>query len=303
MKRFSAALCAIVVIGLAAFTGHQFVLAGTFPTPGPTKGRVDNWYIENQGHIVGQTAYIKGWAYDPYATNDSVFVALSLTSTVTKQADLISFDSASEPRPDVASAFGLPKDNYGFRIPIPRELYDGKAHTVYVWSSTTIEDCAPRGCEPINKNTGQTLIGTVNFTGLNGGIHGALDAIDGNTAHGWAFDADSQSTEDYATVIFYACDRMLDFDNVCRNKRYIGSGTTGITRTDVAAAFPGESVGYNHGFMINLTIPSDLRTGLETNVVAAAVSHTDGSVIQLPGIFKRVFNEDGTLSEPAEFEY
>jgi len=292
----------IIVFGLflalGAFSIFGIVQAHTFPAPLPTKGYVDGWWIQNEGDIVGQTAYISGWAYDPYTPNDSVFVALSTTETVVTQADLITFDSAYNPRPDVAAAFGLENDNFGFEIAIPRELYDGESHTIYVWASNIIEDCAPRGCEPINKNTGQTLIGTVNFTGLNGGIHGAFDTIENNTAYGWAFDADGYLvTEEHVAVLFYACDRLTDFDNVCRNKRYLGGGFTGVERLDVEAAFENDFVGEQQGFEIELNIPSDLRNDRPYKIAAFAVSPSDGLLVRLPGLIERTISSDGSLSE------
>lgn len=298
MKRTSIILGSVLALGACITAGYHIVSAGTFPTPGPTVGFVDGWSVANAGDAIGQTAFITGWAYNPYSHRDSVFVALSLTDTIKTQEDLIFYDGASTPRSDVAQAFNLEYDHYGFQIPIPRELYDGESHTIYVWSSTIIENCAPRGCEPINANTGQALIGTVEFTGLDGGIHGAFDTIEGSTAYGWAFDADSYSVPgEHAAILFYVCDRIASsLDDVCREKRYIGGGFTDVTRMDVVAAFPGEDIGTQHGFQIELDIPENLRDGFEHSIIAMAVSHTDGRIVQLPGMIKRTFNADGTLS-------
>jgi len=302
MKRSIIILSIFLTLGICLVSGYilktRFVQAHTFPAPTPTAGYVDGWWIQNEGDVVGQTAYISGWAYDPYSPNESVFVALSTTDTIITQSDLIYFDGASKSRPDVAAAFGLTNDDFGFDIMIPRELYDGQPHTIYVWASNIIEDCAPRGCEPINKNTGQTLIGTVEFSGLNNGIHGAFDTIEDNTAYGWAFDANGYlTTEEHVAVLFYACDRLTDFDNVCRNKRFLNGGFTGVERLDVEAAFKGEFVGEQHGFETELYIPEDLRDGLPYKIVAFAVSYTDGSLVQLPGMIEQTFNHDGSLSE------
>lgn len=297
MKRTSIILGSVIALGVCIAVGYRFVFAGVFPTPGPTVGFVDGWSVANEGDVIGRTAFITGWAYNPYAHRDSVFVALSLTDKIKTQEDLIFYDGASTSRPDVARAFNLEYDHYGFQIPIPRELYDGEPHTIYVWSSTIIENCAPRGCEPINANTGQALIGTVEFTGLDGGIHGAFDTIEGSTAYGWAFDADGYSVPEESTaILFYVCDRIASgLDGVCREKRYIGGGFTGVTRTDVSAAFPGEDIGTQHGFKIELDIPENLRDGLEQSIIAMAVSHADGKIVQLPGVMKQTFSESSAL--------
>lgn len=180
-----------------------------------------------EGATSSPDGFVGGWAFDPNHTSASIAVhAYFYPGTGGLQ---VVGGTADLPRGDVNAFFGI-TGAHGFQIKVPKSLYNGVTHTVYVYGIDA-ED-------PSGNSNSQLWGAPVTFNYPNQMPIGVVDGAQGNgTVVGWAFDPNHPSEALSIHVQYYNPITWALLTTVV-------TSTTDY-RPDVNQAF---SIGGNHGY-------------------------------------------------------
>ncbi len=224
---------------------------------------------------------IAGWSFDPDNTNNNVRIDLYKDGPY-GTGTLLTSVTANVSRPGVDTAYNV-TGNYGFSLPTPTTLLDGKSHTVYAYGINLSG----------TSGTNTLLSGSPMTINCSHAPTGSFDAINNGVALGWAVDPDVPATP--ISVAIYV------------DGAY-GAGGTFLTNisansssTDVTGVYP-QYTG-NHRF--TYSVPNQYYDGKQHSLYVYGIDSTGNANVLLTGSPKNfvlsniyVIQDDGTLVDP-----
>lgn len=215
------------------------------------------------GHVdeISSDGFIKGWAADRDALGWHLEVHAYFDGPVGR-GRYVTGNSTKLSRCDVKLTTNDCGFGYGYEIPIPVQLKDGKPHSVYVYA-VGVNFSSANGYYKDGNNS--LLIGspkrfTLSQATDNKKPIGHVDYIKDPFIFGWGLDPDH--TDKLVALHFY-------FDGPAGVSSKMRDGTTGHSRSDINA------LGYSghHGYAVE--IPHDLRDGQTHTVYVYAIDMDD----------------------------
>ena len=162
----------------------------------------------------GSSVRLRGWAFDPDATQSTVDVHVYLSGRG------LGGGATGVPRPDVAATFRVgPNQGYDFTLPAAPGSYTACVYAINIGRGTTNPSI---GCRTVTVASSDP-IGALDGVAAGGGMVRAF---------GWTFDADTTAPLGVHVYV---------------DGRYAGQGATGVARPDVARVYAaaGPASGYD----------------------------------------------------------